>query len=581
MAVRRKVYRNRLRRECQYLAGAFSFCMREFKSISDYATDDVIIRLLAKERGKFTAKNGRKRESHEQLYQEQLKPMMPPRAIWTNPGKSRRPQSGKNLHGLAAWTGKKRMGKARVYITICKELSRGNNDPWAVNLRAFIQRIQEILNGTLELKIEKPEIIAKFKEQESQTGHLIYRPISAYRSLETKILVSLAYNYLLYYFDGCFHSNMLFMRSARKDREGRWKTPNYLDAIRLADAYRRKHDRENIYVGECDIQKFYDIFNHDDILECFEELFKIKKAHDPKIQDIAFDPIRRLIKAYLDSYDYKKDVIGKNDDPEFWLKEKQIHATPDNPNPICRFKWVKPEAFLESGCYASDAEFQQACNEGKIGVPQGGALSGMIVNVVMNVIDSGIVDPKDPGRFFVRYCNDILLMHTDKCKCEQYLDYYEKALTQHKLLPHKMEYVSQIKNGAKTTPRFWHSKSKHVYLWGRGADDASDWVGFVGFEMRRTGEIRVRKDKIDTEAKRIARTYYSVINSNHPEKRIEQFGSLPGHIRDFELITVDRYTIAQAKHLDNYLSRKIAQAARKTGAPVPEGLTSYQQELNT
>ena len=425
--------------------------MREFKSISDYATDDVIIRLLAKERGKFTAKNGRKRESHEQLYQEQLKPMMPPRAIWTNPGKSRRPQSGKNLHGLAAWTGKKRMGKARVYITICKELSRGNNDPWAVNLRAFIQRIQEILNGTL----------------------------------------------------------------------------------------------------------------------------------DPKIQDIAFDPIRRLIKAYLDSYDYKKDVIGKNDDPEFWLKEKQIHATPDNPNPICRFKWVKPEAFLESGCYASDAEFQQACNEGKIGVPQGGALSGMIVNVVMNVIDSGIVDPKDPGRFFVRYCDDILLMHTDKCKCEQYLDYYEKALTQHKLIPHKMEYVSQIKNGAKTTHRFWHAKSKHVYLWGRGADDASDWVGFVGFEMRRTGEIRVRKDKIDTEAKRIARTYYSVIKSNHPEKRIEQFGNLPGHIRDYELITVDRYTIAQAKHLDNYLNRKIAQAARKTGAPVPEGLTSYQQELNT
>ena len=99
-----------------------------------------------------------------------------------------------------------------------------------------------------------------------------------------------------------------------------------------------------------------------------------------------------------------------------------------------------------------------------------------------------------------------------------------------------------------------------------------------------TDDVIIRllaKDKIDTEAKRIARTYYSVINSNHPEKRIEQFGSLPGHIRDFELITVDRYTIAQAKHLDNYLSRKIAQAARKTGTPVPEGLTSYQQELNT
>ena len=555
--------------------------MREFKSICDYATDDVIIRLLTKERGKFTAKNGRKHESHDQLYLEQLKPMMPPRAIWTNPGKSRRPKTGKDLHGLAVWTGKKRMGKARVYITICKELANGNNDPWAVNLKAFIQRIKDILNGTLELRIEKPVVIAKFKEQDAETGHLIYRPISAYRSLETKILVSLAYNYLLYYFDGCFHSNMLFMRSARKDQTGNWKTPNYLDSIRMADAYRRKHDREYIYVGECDIQKFYDIFNHDDILECFEELFKIKKARDPKIRDAEFDPIRRLIKAYLDSYDYRNDVLGKNDDPEYWLKEKQIHATADNPNPVCRFKWVKPESFIESGCYSSEQEFRKACDERKIGIPQGGALSGMIVNVVMNVIDRGIVEPKDSGRFFVRYCDDILLMHTDRRKCEQYLDYYVKALTQHKLVPHKLEHVGLIKNGVKTTPRFWHAKSKHVYLWGRGAGDASDWVGFVGFEMRRTGEIRVRKDKIDTEAKRIARTYYSVINSNHPEKRIEQFGSLPGHIRDFELITVDRYTIAQAKHLDNYLSRKIAQAARKTGTPVPEGLTSYQQELNT
>lgn len=97
-----------------------------------------------------------------------------------------------------------------------------------------------------------------------------------------------------------------------------------------------------------------------------------------------------------------------------------------------------------------------------------------------------------------------------------------------------------------------------------------------------TDDVIIRllaKDKIDTEAKRIARTYYSVINSNHPEKRIEQFGSLPGHIRDFELITVDRYTIAQAKHLDNYLKKKVALAAHKKNVPVPAELSSYQIEL--
>ena len=59
------------------------------KSLGEYATDDAIIRLLAKERGKFAVKNGRGRESDNPVYLA-LKEMLPPRNFWPHPGKVRR-----------------------------------------------------------------------------------------------------------------------------------------------------------------------------------------------------------------------------------------------------------------------------------------------------------------------------------------------------------------------------------------------------------------------------------------------------------------------------------------------------------
>ena len=553
--------------------------MRAFKSISDYATDDVIIRLLAKERGKFAVKNTGRTERGDDMYINQLKPKMPPHSIWRNPGKNRRPKSGKNLHGIALWTRDKKLSTSRVYVTILKELKNGTNAQWAQNLRSFLDRIHGILDERIELKFEAPVVIPKFKDHNEDKGVFIYRPICSYTNLETKILLTLTYNYLLYCFDDCFHRNMLFMRSARKMANGYWKSPNYIDAIRITDEYRKRNNDKTIFVGECDIQKFYDIFNHDDILDCFEKLFEVKKKQQNNLDDKDFDPIRRIVRAYLDSYDYARNVMGLNDLDDFWKIERCNHMKKGYSNPVCRFQWVSEESFVESGCYASVQEFRRARDEGKIGIPQGGALSGMMVNVVMNEIDRGIVEPHDPGRLFVRYCDDILLMHTNRHKCEQYLDYYINALKEHKLVPHKLEHVSKTKHGVKTGSRFWHVKSKHVFHWGPGAGDSSDWIGFVGFEMRRTGEIRLRKDKVNQEAKRIARTYHSVIKSQNPSERINSFNSLAKHIRDYEMITIDRYTLAQAKRLDNYLKTKVAQASKKTRTPQLEDIHTYRHEL--
>ena len=121
-------------------------------------------------------------------------------------------------------------------------------------------------------------------------------------------------------FDKYFHRNMLFMRAVRRVEGKRYEMPKFTDAIDLVSDFRRRNNWKPIYVGECDIQKFYGIFNYDVIVGCFEDLFAEAKDKDGA-EDKDFDLLRRVINAYLDSFNYPEYVMSKNDDPEYWKNE--------------------------------------------------------------------------------------------------------------------------------------------------------------------------------------------------------------------------------------------------------------------
>ena len=567
------------------------------KTFSEFVTDDMVIRLLAKERGKYAVKFSKqgknlkktgsrkctdpasKTKEKDPLYEE-LSSMLPPRDRWVNAGSFRRPEKPEE-NGPAKWTHQRRIAAARAYVSVCKLRREEPDAEWAKKLDGFIGRIRSVVDGTLPVNVAPPEIKPLYKEDDPESGDRIFRPICVYRDLETKILLALTYKYIVTTFDDCFHRKMLFMRTVRRDRNRQWYMPNYIDAIRLTSAYRNAHADGKIFVGECDIQKFYDIMNHDDIVECFKEIYAVKAAKD-KIDPSVFAPVTRILEAYLSSFDYYHNIMGLNDpDNPVWKlvrlpKKKKQGGTAEKP--VCRFKWVSDGKFIGSGCYDEES-LGRAKAEGKLGIPQGGALSGIIVNVVMQSIDKGIVGGKDPDRLFIRYCDDILLMHTDRKKCEEYLDYYYEALKAHKLVPHPRRDVSEFKNGVRTKHGFWKAKSKNVFKWGRGDGDASDWVGFVGYEMRRTGEIRHRKDKIDSETKRIAHAYYRAFYGNKEKKEdnLTVFNGLGERFESDPVRTRDRYSMAQAKRLDNYLLKKYNKAARHLGvAPAKEeDLTIY------
>ena len=562
-----------------------------FENLSVFATEDRIIRLIAKERGKYAAKNGGSSNpfKSDPLF-NQLRVMTPPHKLWANPGRGKLPKKANN--GLAHWTGRKKRASIRVYQAIHKSIDAMPDALWVKNLKIFVLSIQDCLSGNDRLVLETPRILAKFKEQDLDTGDFIYRPICKYTDLRTKIILALTYQYILAKFDKYFHHDMLFMRAPRRVGTNEYQVPKYLDAIDMVSDYRKKNDGKPIYVGECDIQKFYDIFNHDVILECFEDMFEEVKRKDGA-DNSDFDILRQVICSYLDSFNYPEHVMGKNGKPDFWKGEILRRMSEKCPNPVCRFKWVKEDDFVSSGCYTAE-EFRTAKEGGKLGIPQGGALSGIIVNVVMRMIDKPIVALKDSERLFIRYCDDILLMHTNNQKCQKYLETYCQQLIDYKLIPHPRKDVSEFKSGQKTKAGFWHSKSKNVYLWGHGDGNASDWVAFVGYEMRRTGEIRVRKDKIDAEFKRIAREYYKIIYSKDvksgkeltDDQKNELMGkmdTLSCHILDYEKAGNNVYTRSQARRLDKYLYRKSRQAALRIGISaaknVAKNRATYEQAV--
>jgi retron-type reverse transcriptase len=83
-------------------------------------------------------------------------------------------------------------------------------------------------------------------------------------------------------------------------------------------------------------------------------------------------------------------------------------------------------------------------------------LSGLIANIVLDYADRKILKLNDENLLYVRYCDDMIIMHTDKRKCGIALSKYMKALKKLGLFPHEIGNESYSRD-------FWKSKSKGPY----------------------------------------------------------------------------------------------------------------------
>ncbi|QEN06436.1 hypothetical protein EW093_17155 (plasmid) [Thiospirochaeta perfilievii] len=219
----------------------------------------------------------------------------------------------------------------------------------------------------------------------------------------------------------------------------------------------------------------------------------------------------RLFYSFLQSYSFNKTVMACNCNKDYW---KNVSGTATKK----QFKWIDDETIKKQYKYGIDNE--------KIGVPQGGALSGLIANIVLHFADYNVLNSRDPDLLYVRFCDDIILIHPDNKKCKEYYQVYVESLFKLNLFEHiPDESILSYKKS------FWSTKTKICYKW---ANSSFPWIGFVGYEINRFGDIRVRKGsllkEIEKQQEWVKTIHKALENGNNHKSKLEILSSVRGKL---------------------------------------------------
>lgn len=401
----------------------------------------------------------------------QLRQILPPRKKWVVlGGNSRTNQTTKQPLSSTD----------RNYYSLIKTIKsyriKAPEEPWLVALDEFIKDIQDsVASGTY--KITSPTIYPKLKTKKQLRGENECRPICLF-DLKDRIILSITNKYLTRLFDNYFENCSYAFRS--KENKNCTAILSHHDCIDEILEYRRLHSNIPLWIVECDMEKFYDTVNHKIALLLFKELIEQCKKSYPEGD---FSKSSHIFTQFLECYAFNQNVPSP-EDSQYW---ESYHI----PNGC--FKWVS-EPLKELGYYDS-------LKTERIGIPQGGALSGLIANILLNLVDKVVLQT---GVLYLRFCDDMIIIHPDKTTCEIAKGLYINTLQALKLIPHRFGTHAQLKvkrNNKKgigkfTYAPFWKGKSKGPYKWGPINEDGFPWIGFVGYELHHDGHIRVRKKSL-------------------------------------------------------------------------------------
>ncbi len=398
---------------------------------------------------------------------EELAKLLPPRKQWIRPNREERKS-------------KVYSDSQKIYsYSIIRKIKSVENKvlknemiapEWLINLYAFIEKIQLGAATPESYPIKRPTVKPIKKENLKSCKEC--RPISI-NDLEDRVVISLTAKYLTELFDNHFCDSSFAFRAVQKGMPVR----SHHDTIVRIEDFRKKNISKNIFVAECDIIKFFDCINHDLVL-CI--LKQQTEKYSLNLDQNAY----KIFEQYLKSYSFSKDVYPKN--------KTNYFETYNIPNGI--FGWKKEKLIEE---YYDVKDVGEDMENTDIGVPQGGAISCFISNLVMHTVDKVLENKDDTELLYIRFCDDMVLLHTDKAKCSEYLETYNIALKKLKLLVHEPKIIEEYNS------EFWSdtSKSKAPYKWGdKNIYKANvPWLSFVGYQIRYDGAIRLRKKALKKE----------------------------------------------------------------------------------
>jgi hypothetical protein len=417
----------------------------------------------------------------EKEFLSQLNKLLPPRKKWVNLGRTSRIDRNTNQ----VITSNKR-NEYSLIKTIKTYRKKSPNEPWLIALDEFVNDIQKSVS-TGAYKILAPTIYPKLKKEKNLRGENECRPICLF-NLKDRIVLSITNKYLTRLFDRYFEDCSYAFRS-KKNNSGT-AILNHHDCIIDILEYKKKHSHKPLWVAECDMEKFYDTVNHKIVKVLYDELIQKCQNTNPNVD---FSKPTHIFNEFLECYSFNKNV-PLPEDLNYW-KSYNI--------PNGNFKWVAEEF--------NDLRYYNNIENERIGIPQGGALSGLIANIMLNVADKVVLQT---GAFYLRFCDDMIILHPDKTTCEVAKELYINTLKGLKLVPHKFKSETELiiirkntskerkKLGKNSYEQFWKVKSKGSYKWDSIIKGGFPWIGFVGYELHYEGYSRVRKKSLLKEIKK-------------------------------------------------------------------------------
>ena len=418
----------------------------------------------------------KKYSDYEDQFLRDLNKLFPSRKKWVGLGKNSR---------INKRTGFPISTFDRNYYTLKKTIKsfkkRNPSEPFLIAQDEFISDIKESILSP-QYKITTPIIYPKLKE--IKNGKYICRPISLF-SLKDRVILSLTNKFLTILFDKYFEESSYAFRAKKNSDETR--TLSHHDCIKSLKELLKLKKSNELFVAECDMEKFYDTVNHEIIKILFEQLIEKAKIDNP---NIGLARPMFIFNEFLASYAFNKNVLPLNNNTDYWKKNRM---------PGGQFDWVESKLYERKYYHSIESE--------RIGVPQGGALSGLIANIVLDFADKEI---KDLDVFYIRFCDDMLIIDPELTKCQNAKETYLNSLESLYLVPHKFCNNSELftnrtkrKSFSPTSLKpFWKKKSKGPYKWGSIEGGGFPWIGFVGYELHYNGDIRVRKKSLEKELKK-------------------------------------------------------------------------------
>lgn len=420
--------------------------------------------------------------------------MFPPRREWCSIGKRRQRLDSVKRNELKLkctyWKAKRRKSKAEWFARLC----------------IYADSIVEMVS-TKSACLDPPKVSVIEKKKDYKEKTVICRPICSF-PLETKIVFSIINRYLTQEFDSFFYDCSFAFRA----NVGKYSL-QHINAVDAIKQYRIRHSSMSLYVAECDMKKFYDTISHNIIKTRFSILLH-RCIKEGRISVKEAKVIKKWVFMYVDCFNFREHVFihnKKKADDSFWERVQTYKIWPR------RIEWVdelgiikknamKDVAASDFAKYKKDQAERRKNRHRKVGIPQGGPLSGLIANIVMHSVDKAVKNAiGNDDILYCRFCDDMVLVGTDNERISMVFQSYQQAVRK------SMLYAHPNKMCVKKAKDFWDGKTRGPYEWNEKGEETYPWITFVGFDINWKGNLRVRKASLDRQIKKQYDTAYELL----------------------------------------------------------------------